>query len=966
MSKIRTYLLFLLGLLSFGLNAQGWEQTFGGTGVDVAHDLLASPDGGFYLLGNTASLSAGGQDLYLIKTGPDGVEEWSRNYGDSLWREYGRSIQYTSDGALIIAGFAKQEASISRAFLLKTDLQGNELWSRASPQDSTIGLSVTELPSGEFLLSGTREIKRINNGGSEYLDKDVYLLRTDANGNVLSSTSYGGIWWEEGHGVLNHSPSSVIVVGYTRSIGHGSYDVYLLEVDTQADTLIQERTYGTASEELGFALAPATDGGYLITGQEEKADNTHENTFLLKLDPSLDQQWWHSFALDGYETGRAVTETRTGAYLIAGESRPTLNGNRNSFVLRTDATGTLDWSRNFGGLLGEEALSVHALPQEAFVLAGYTNSYGAGSTDAYLVRSDSTGTAFSNIIYGNVFSDFTPNCSQDSTEAGIPGWIVSATGTITRYTLTDSLGNYEFQLDTGIYAIEVEVPSSYWDPCQASYAVQLNGSFDTIALDIPVQPEVDCPLLSVNISTPFLRRCFENVYSVEYCNNGTALATNATIAVDFDPFLQVDTSSIPVPYTHTGNQFTFDVGNLDLFDCGRFKVRTLLDCDSTVTGQTHCVEAHIFPDTICQPIDPGWDGSSIEVDGACEGDTAVFLITNVGQGDMDGPQRYVIIEDHLIMTSGDFNLLSHEDTTITFVPTGGTLRLEAEQSEGHPGLNDPSVTVEGCGEPFNTGHVIELPQNDGNPFIDIDCQESIGSYDPNDKRAFPKGLGEEHFIFPNTDIEYLIRFQNTGTDTAFRVVIRDTLSPWLDIRSVRQGVGSHPYTFEIYGENILKFTFDNILLPDSTTNEEASHGFVKFSVSQKPDNPNGTYLYNRAGIYFDYNEPVVTNWAWHLVGDHFLHQFITHVDSTAGAANIRYYPNPFTDYITFEWTHTEEVSAKPVRLHLMNLQGQILRQTSFRGKSFQLRRDNLAPGLYIFRIEQQGRVLGIGKIIIGR
>ena len=118
-------------------------------------------------------------------------------------------------------------------------------------------------------------------------------------------------------------------------------------------------------------------------------------------------------------------------------------------------------------------------------------------------------------------------------------------------------------------------------------------------------------------------------------------------------------------------------------------------------------------------------------------------------------------------------------------------------------------------------------------------------------------------------MEYLIRFQNTGTDTAFLVVIRDTISPFLDPATVRPGASSHPYTWSLMNNGSLKFTFENIMLPDSNINEAASHGFIKFKIQQQPENLPGTTIHNQAGIYFDYNAPVITNQTTHKIQDRF-------------------------------------------------------------------------------------------------
>ena len=973
LANCKTYLCLLLGvLLAPCLYGQGWEQNYGGAGLDAASDLLAAPDGGQFVVGNSASFGNGDQDVYLFKTQANGQTEWSTTIGSPFFAEYGRSIQFTSDNHLIIAGTSVQE-SVSRILVVKTDLQGNVLWTFTSTQDSLAGRAIVELPSGDFMVCGSEIVARTDGSGIQYTDSDLYLLRVSAAGQQQAGYRFGGDRPEDAYALATHGTDRVVVAGYTRSIGAGGYDVYLLEVDSNTGGLLTEKTFGSTDNELGYGMAPTSDGGYLITGLQELGTDSREDVFLLRLDAALEQQWWQAYPEAGFENGRDLVETASGAILITGESRITANANRNPIVLKTDASGNLEWQRTFGGLLGDGTNSISTLPGGAFAIAGYTFSYGLGASDAYLIQSDSTGVAFSNVLYGNVFSDLNVDCvpSATSSEAGIPGWLLAVNGPAQRYSLTDSAGNYAFHLPDGNYELRVLPPNSYWESCQPNYFAPLNGPFDSLLIDVPMQPDISCPLLSINVSTPFLRRCFPNTYHVEYCNSGTEAALDAQVSIDFDPYLIIASVSHGLSYSNSGQQYTFAVGDLDLFECGKFRVYTTLSCDSTVTGQTHCVEATIYPDTICQPIDPDWDGSSLDLQGNCQGDSIVFRVRNVGQGDMNEISAYIIVEDQIVLFTGGIDLLATQDTLIKVPSTGGTMRMEVEQSQGHPGLNEPSVTVEGCGDaPFSRGHVIELPQNDGNPFVDIDCQESIGSFDPNDKLAFPKGFSEEHFILPNTDIEYLIRFQNTGTDTAFRVVIRDTLSTQLDLESLRAGVASHDYTVQVLNDRALQFTFDNILLPDSTTNELESHGFVKFQISQKRDHPNGTQIFNRAGIYFDYNEPIITNQTFHLVGQNFLHGFMTDPTGTGEVGEglqVRYYPNPFVDHITFELQAAPSVTAaRPVRFLLYDTQGRLLRNEYFTDQTFTFERKNLAPGFYVFQLEREGQLIGQGKLVIGQ
>lgn len=134
----------------------------------------------------------------------------------------------------------------------------------------------------------------------------------------------------------------------------------------------------------------------------------------------------------------------------------------------------------------------------------------------------------------------------------------------------------------------------------------------------------------------------------------------------------------------------------------------------------------------------------------------------------------------------------------------------------------------------------------------------VCSYDPNDKREF-NGVGEMGLIAPNTSLDYVIRFQNTGNAPALDVVIADQLPATLDFTSMQPVASSHPFVATITMEGLATFNFDNIMLPDSTTDFEGSIGFIHFRIDQDADLPIGTVIHNNASIYFDMNEPIVTN-----------------------------------------------------------------------------------------------------------
>ncbi len=476
-------------------------------------------------------------------------------------------------------------------------------------------------------------------------------------------------------------------------------------------------------------------------------------------------------------------------------------------------------------------------------------------------------------LNGLVFNDLDEDCLKGINENGLINWKLKFEGdSATFYRNTKADGTYNIFLPAGQYEASLVLPENgLWNTCLPTIPLSVIEN-EIGTLDFPAKALYDCPAMTVDLSTPFLRRCFQSSYILFYCNEGTVTAEDAYVDVTFDPFLEVQSSSIPWSAVN-GQTYTFPLGDVGINECGYFHVEVVVSCDA-VLGQTHCSEAHIFPDASCIPASPLWDGSDLEVTSTCEGDSVHFQITNTGD-DMAEPVGFIVVEDDMVYLQGQtIQFAQLESDEISVAANGSTWRLEAAESAYHPLSSFAAAVLEGCGTngngTFSLGFVNQFPINDGGPTTDEDCRENVGSYDPNDKSAFPEGFCESHFIKPNTDIEYMIRFQNTGTDTAFTVVVTDTLSPLLDPASVIPGASNHPYHFDLLGNGVVQFTFEDIMLPDSNVNEAASHGFVQFKVSQASGTQAGDLIFNKADIIFDFNDPIVTNEYHHTVGDEFV------------------------------------------------------------------------------------------------
>ncbi|MBL7944645.1 MAG: T9SS type A sorting domain-containing protein [Flavobacteriales bacterium] len=200
----------------------------------------------------------------------------------------------------------------------------------------------------------------------------------------------------------------------------------------------------------------------------------------------------------------------------------------------------------------------------------------------------------------------------------------------------------------------------------------------------------------------------------------------------------------------------------------------------------------------------------------------------------------------------------------------------------------------------------ETPSDNTYAFTD----SVVGSYDPNDKILSPAVLTPEEVALSETPIEYTIRFQNTGTYLAERVVILDTLSADLQWETMRYIASSHQNTWYIV-DGVLHVIHNDIMLPDSNTNEAASHGFFKFSMLPKTDLVNGSTIENIAHIIFDFNTPIITPPAVFMV-DVAAGVVVVDADGT-----MRVTPNPANDRI-----RVGTGSADPLPYRIMNALGQ--------------------------------------------
>ncbi len=887
-----------------------WEKRYGGLplGDMNGRKIIQTEDGGYAVLANCLSCGTmdGTQNIIVFRLDRYGESIWETVFGLALTDiDTGVSLKQTNDGGFIIGGVALTIENAEQAYFKKLDANGADVFEVAYGNASREFIHDIEETEDGFVATGSQTIAG---------DADLYLIKLNTVGDSLWSVAYGNGSRNEGRGITftydeNEEVTGYIAAGFTATLSNGD-NVYLVQVDTNGDEVSTKVLPGGSLADQAYDIQNTEDGGYILTGiTEPNAIQSH--ALLTKVDVDLEVEWTEDFGVPiaGFAAsqGLSVQQTKDGGYAVVGfQSDPN------------------DFNQTYG----------------------------------YLLKTNDQGQIFSNYIEGRVF--------EEANDEGIEDWIVVAEEQggegRTFFATSGSDGEYELLLPTGVYGVSIQTPNEYWETNTPSITYNFSTGNNSEEFDFPMMPSaISCTDLEVDISTPYLVAGTPNRYIVRYCNHGNEVAIDAFIDVRLDPNLLFISS--PDQNQVVGDIRRFPIGNVDFGDCGEITFETVLQ-NTVEPQQTHCVEAEIFPNTICLEDDPIWDGASIKLTGVCDQtgpvDSVRFEIENVGNNAMLSPLGFIVIEDQVLRDQSQPGLLAPtEKFEYAVAAEGATYRMVVDQATGHPGDSRPTVAIEGCGG-FTPGNYTRFPEDDYNYSNEFDCQENVPTPLINSKRGYPKGAGDSLLVAANADLIYHLKFQNTGQDTAIRVVIRDTISSNLDPTTIRPGASSHDYDFEVYAGGILKFTFEDILLPGSSTDEAGSHIFVKYRISQKPNNQVGTPLVNGTAITFEFNEPVILTDSTNFVGgldflvstDHIFHPELD-------AINV--FPNPFSEAATFELATTETFGQ--LQFTLYDVTGREVKRINFSGNRFELQRSDLTNGMYIYRIESNGTLLSTGKLI---
>lgn len=362
------------------------EKSYGGVRDDIAFTIKECPDGNYALFGWTKSFGKGNAneaDFYFLKINTNGDSIIARTYHRGA-SESGISMDNTSDGGFIMCGNYSYYTGRNYFLLYKIKSNLDTSWSKIfkSPwrKADHMCTSIKQTPDKGFVVTGYCN-------GYDTTNNNIWLIKTDSNGDSLWSRHYGGVFNEEAWSVINTNDGGFAILGTTYSYGQnsGNYsDVYLVRTNSAGDTL-WTRNYGGANNDFGSEIYETADHGFIIAATTFSYGKGMCDIWLIKTDSNGDTLWTGIYGTTAVDQGRFVRPYK-GGYMIGGVSYGTGTASSDGYMVFTDANGKLLKTITSGGLNLDELWGAEITHDNLLLVAGNTQSWGHGFNEMYFLK----------------------------------------------------------------------------------------------------------------------------------------------------------------------------------------------------------------------------------------------------------------------------------------------------------------------------------------------------------------------------------------------------------------------------------------------------------------------------------------------------------------------------------------------------------------------------------------------------
>jgi Secretion system C-terminal sorting domain len=869
---------------------------------------------------------------FLVSTNSSAQEiEWQNTIGGYLIDEL-NSVRQTADGGYILGGTSystiiggdKTEtgAGLYDYWIIKVDADGIIQWQNTiGGNDSDLLFSIQQTFDGGYILGGRSESDSTGDKTESNSGVDYWMIKTDSSGNILWQNTIGGSSVDELKSIQQTTDGGYILGGYSYSglfgdkteSNIGEADYWIVKTDSLGSIQWQNTIGGNMRDWL-YSIQQTIDGGYILGGYSnsnisgDKIENSNGSfdCWIVKVDSLGVVQWQNSIGGNSADYLHAIKQTIDGGYILGGYSQSGISGDKTEdpvgaldyWIVKIDSQGIVQWENTIGGKANDYLYDIQQTSDGGYILCGSSESNissdksenSRGGSDFWVVKTDVSGnTLWQNTIGGNSLDE--PKSIQQTFDGGF------------------ILGGYSW---SDVSEDKTENPIGLGGSNQPDYwIVKLTDKYNIINgqlfVDINnngIQENGELSLSSRKITEQNTGRfCFSD-------QNG-----NYSISV-------LDTGNFTVS-PQSINWFSYSPASHTAAFTGFNQTDSLNDFAFQPQGT--------FED-VCITISPlgnfrsGFNASYMISYGNYGNSTVIPTVYFYPYNNVTF-QAATLTPNQIFPDSVIWNLPS-------LVPfQTGSIIITVNVNLGLP-----------IGTLINSSAHIEPYLTDDNPSCNNSNWEvyTTGSFDPNDILVSEDTLTTTQ-LSNAPWLEYIIRFQNTGNDTAFTVKILNPIDTFkLNISSIEFVNSSHPVNLNwINYQRNMEFKFDNILLPDSNTNETLSHGFVRYRIQPKTNLNAGDSITNFAAIYFDFNEPVITNTAKTII--------VLPTGSASSApekGKLHVFPNPTENTLNISGIQLENGKAQ---LRLMDIYGKLILEKTIASTTTTLETNNLAEGIYVIQ-----------------
>jgi hypothetical protein len=370
----------LVSCFSYEANAQElFANTYGGNGNDWAYAIQQTREGGYVLAGPASSFGAGGYDFWVVKLDASGNVTWQKTYGGSA-DDIPNAIQQTTDDGYIVAGrtlsYGKGGFDV---WVIKLSASGNIVWQKTiGGSGSDLAYSVRQTKDGGYVVAGGTDSSGAGN-------LDFWVIKLDSSGDSIWQYTYGGSSVDLAYASEPTADGGLVVAGGAVSFGAGGYDVWVLKLSASG-TVMWQKAFGGPSDDLAFAIEQTADGGFIVAGRTNSYGAGNTDFWILKLKASGELEWQRTYGGSAVDWAFSVRQTSDGGYVAAGRTDSFGAGSSDVWILKLDASGNILWQRTFGGSSLDYAYSINLAQDGSYLVAGVAASFGAGSYDMVALK----------------------------------------------------------------------------------------------------------------------------------------------------------------------------------------------------------------------------------------------------------------------------------------------------------------------------------------------------------------------------------------------------------------------------------------------------------------------------------------------------------------------------------------------------------------------------------------------------